>query len=176
MPSSQAGRLPRWLLAVGAAVVVTVAGSAAWALWPRSVGVAHARQYLNVSACLLTDPAGIAPGTPAAPVWAAMQSTSLATHVMVTYLADTGPADVRPMLNTLIQRQCGVIIATGTATAGVVAAGKANPHQRFLLVTAPGAAAVAGTPNTATVPAAGAPGRIDQLIRALAANAPPPGS
>ena len=176
MPSSQAGRLPRWLLAAGAAVVLAVAGIAAWALWPRPAAVAHARQYLDVSACLLTDPGGIAPGTPAAPVWAAMQSASLATHVMVTYLADTGPADIRPMLNTLIERQCGVIIATGTATPGVIAAGKANPHQRFLLVTTPGAAAVAGTPNTAIVPAAAAPGRIDQLIRALAANAPPPGS
>jgi hypothetical protein len=176
MPSSQAGRLPKWLLAAGAAVVVAVAGIAAWALWPRSATVAQARQYLDVSACLLTDPAGIAPGTPAAPVWAAMQSASLATHVKVTYLADTGPADARPMLNTLIERQCGVIIATGNVAAGVIAAGKANPHQRFLLVPAPGAAAAAGTPNTAIVPAADAPGRIDKMIRALAANAPPPGS
>jgi uncharacterized protein YgbK (DUF1537 family) len=88
----------------------------------------------------------------------------------------TCAADVRAMLNTLIQRQCGVIIATGTATAGVIAAGKANPHQRFLLVTAPGTAAVAGTQNTGAVSAAGAAGRINQVIRALAANAPPPGS
>jgi len=175
MPSSQAGRLPRWLLAAGAAVVVAV-GVAAWALWPRPAAVAQARHYLNVSACLLTDPAGITAGTPAAPVWAAMQSASLSTHVMVTYLADTGPTDVRPMLNTLIQRQCGVIIATGTATAGVIAAGKANPHQRFLLVATPGGAAVAVAPNTAIVPAASAPGRVNQMIRALAANAPPPGS
>ncbi len=177
MPSRHARRSPRWPLAAGAAVVmVAAAGLAAWAWWPRPAVVVQARQYLDVSACLLTDPAGITPGTPAAPVWAAMQSASLATHVMVTYLADTGPSDVRPMLNTLIQRQCGVIIATGAATAGVIAAGKASPHQRFLLVTAPGAAAVPGTPNTAVVSAAGAPGRINQMIRALAANAPPPGS
>ena len=175
MPSSQAGRLPRWLLAAGAAVLLAAAGVTAWALWPRPAAP-QARQYLNVSACLLTDPKGVGPGTPAAPVWAAMQSASLATHVMITYLPATRPADVKPMLNTLIQRQCGVIIATGTATGGVVEAGKANPHQRFLLVTAPGSAAPAATPNTTVVSMAAAPRRIDQAIRALAAHAPPPGS
>ena len=176
MPSSQAGRLPRWLLAAGAAVLLVVAGVMVWALRPRPPAAPHARQYLNVSACLLTDPKGVAPGTPAAPVWAAMQSASLATHVMVSYLPATGPADVKPMLNTLIQRQCGVIITTGPATAGVAETGKANPHQHFLLVTAPGSAAPAAAPNTTVVSAAGAPGRIDQVIRALAAHAPPPGS
>ena len=176
MPHSQAGRWPGWLLAAGVAALLAVAGVTAWALWPRPAAAPHARHYLNVSACLLTDPKGIVPGTPAAPVWAAMQSASLATHVMVSYLPATGPADVKPMLNTLIQRQCGVIIATGTATAGVIEAGKANPHQHFLLVAAPGSAAVAGTPNTAIVSTAAAPGRIDQAIRALASHAPPPGS
>ncbi len=175
MPSSQAVRVPRWLLAAGAATVLTVAGAAAWSWWPRPAAVAHARQYLNVSACLLTGPAGIAPGTPAAPVWAAMQSASLATHVMVSYLPDTGPADARPMLNTLIERRCGVIVATGTAASDVIAAGKANPGQHFLLVAAPGAAAAAGTRNTDIVSAADAPGRIDHAIRTLAANAPAPG-
>ncbi len=176
MPSNHARPAPRWPLAAGTAVVVAVAAGTAWALWPRPAAVAQTRHYLNVSACLLTDPAGITPGTAAAPVWAAMQSASLASHVMVTYLADTGPADIRPMLNTLIQRQCGVIIATGTATAGVIAAGKASPHQRFLLVTGSGATAEAGTQNTDTVSAAGAPGRINQVLGALAADAPPPGS
>ena len=176
MPHSQAGRWPGWLLAAGAAAVLAIAGVTAWMLWPRPAAAPQARQYLNVSACLLTDPKGVAPGTPAAPVWAAMQSASLATHVMVSYLPATGPADVKPMLNTLIQRQCGVIVATGTATAGVVEAGKANPHQLFLLVTAPGSAAPAATPNTTVVSMAAAPGRIDQAIRALAAHAPPPGS
>jgi hypothetical protein len=105
-----------------------------------------------------------------------MQSASLATHVMVTYLPDTGAADVGPMLNTLIGRQCGVIIATSEAAADVTAAGKANPQQHFLLVAAPSSPAVAGTANTVVVSQADAPGRIDRMIRALAANAPLPGS
>jgi hypothetical protein len=170
---TRTGRV-RIRLAAGAIAVAAAAG--AWALWPAPAQVPQARHYLNVSACLLTGPGGIAPGTPAAPVWTAMESASLATHVMVTYLSDTGPADVGPMLNTLIERQCGVIVATSDAATNVLAAGQANPHQHFLLVTAPGAAAVAGTPNTAVVPQAEAAGRIDTEIRSLAANAPSPGS
>jgi len=162
-----------WL---AAGVIAIAAAAAAWAIWPRSAAAPQARQYLDVSACLLTGPAGIAPGTPAAPVWAAMESASFATHVMVTYLPDTGPADVGPMLNTLIGRQCGVIIATADASADVAAAGKANPQQHFLLVAAPGAATAAGTANTVVVSQADAAGRINRMIHALAANAPLPGS
>jgi hypothetical protein len=170
---TRTGRV-RIQLAAGVIAIAVAAG--AWALWPAPAQVPQARHYLDVSACLLTGPGGIAPGTSAAPVWTAMESASLATHVMVTYLSDTGPADVGPMLNTLIERQCGVIVATSDAATNVIAAGQANPHQRFLLVTAPGAAAVAGTPNTVVVPEAEAAGRIDNVIRSLAANAPPPGS
>lgn len=167
------GRLRIWL-AGGAVVIAAVV--TAWGVWPSPAPAPQARHYLDLSACLLTGPGGIASGTPAAPVWAAMQSASLATHVMVSYLSDTGPADVQPMLNTLIERQCGVIVATSDASAGVIAAGKANPRQQFLLVAAAGAASVAGTPNTTVVSKADASGRIDQVIRTLAVNAPPPGS
>jgi hypothetical protein len=138
----QTGRV-RIGLAAGA--IAIAAAAAAWIVWPAPAQVPHARRYLDVSACLLTGPGGIAPGTPAAPVWTAMESASLATHVMVTYLSDTGRGDVGPMLNTLIERQCGVIVAAGDAAAAVITAGHANPQQHFVLVTAPGAAAVAGT-------------------------------
>lgn len=175
MSSNEAGRWPGWLLAVAAAAVLAVAGVVAWSVWPRPAPP-HARQYLSVSACLLTDQAGITAGSPAAPVWAAMQSASLATHVMVSYLPATGPRDVTPMLNTLVQRNCGVIIATGAASSAVLAAGKANPHQRFLLVAAPGPAAAAASGNTVVVSQSDAAGRIEQVIRSLAASAPPPAS
>lgn len=164
-----------WL---AAGVIVIAAAVVTWGVWPSpsSAPAPQARRYLDASACLLTGPSGIAAGTPAAPVWAAMRSASLATHVMVSYLSDTGPTDVEPMLNTLIQRQCGVIVATSDASTDVIAAGKANPHQQFLLVASPGAVAVTGAANTTVVSQADAAGRIDNAIRALAANAPPPGS
>lgn len=85
-------------------------------------------------------------------------------------------AAVLPMLNTLVQRNCGMILATGSASSQVLAAAKANPHQHFLLVTAPGTAAAAATSNTVVVSQADAAGRIGQVLRSLAASAPPPGS
>jgi hypothetical protein len=166
----------RMRVRLAAGVVVIAAATVAWGVWPSPSAAPQTRRYLDTSACLLTGPDGIVSGTPAAPVWAAMQSASLATHVMVSYLSDTGPANVGPMLNTLIERRCGVIVATGDASAGVAAAGKANPHQQFLLVATSGAAVVAGTSNTTVVSQADASGRIDQVIRTLAANAPPSGS
>lgn len=160
----KSGHLGGWL-AAGACVVA--AGAVTWALWPSNpVTAPQARHYLNVTACLLTDSRGIAPGTPGAPAWAAMQNASLATHVMVSYLPDSAPGDATVMLNTLVQRHCGVIITTGTAVRQVLAAARANPHQRFLLVADHPAAAPA--PNAAVVPAADAPQRIDQAIHALA--------
>jgi hypothetical protein len=98
-----------------------------------------------------------------------MQNASLATHVMVSYLPDSGPGNATVMINTLVQRHCGVIITTGTAASQVLAAAKANPHQRFLLVAKhPAAAAM---PNAVVVMAADAPQRIDQAIHTLASAA-----
>lgn len=158
------GRL--WL-ALGISVVL-VAGVAAWALRPHPSAGPQARSYLDVTACLLTDPKGVEPGAQAAPVWASMQAASLSTRVMISYLPDTGPADVPVLLNTLIGRQCGVIITVGASPAQVITAAKVNPRQRFLLVASSGA--VPATPlNITVVSAANAAGRIDQAMRSLAA-------
>jgi hypothetical protein len=182
----------RWLVpgaSVVAAAVVTawviaaVTGSPLWPFGssrPHAAGP-HARVYLNATACLLTDPGGIAPGTPGAPAWRAMQAASLATHVMVSYLPDTGPGDAGVMLSTLAQRRCGVIIATGIPAAKVIKAARAQRRQKFLLVVSPGHAspghaAPAGPPNAVIVSSAGAPARIDQAIRALAGQARASGS
>jgi hypothetical protein len=160
------GTVRIWLVLM--ALVAAVAGAAAWLVWPRPAPVPQARQYLNVSACLLTDSRGVVPGTPAAPVWAAMESASTATHVMVSYLPDTGPADVTPMLSTLIQRQCGVIITTAADASQVISAAKADPGQHFLLITATGAVTTAAPENATIVSSAAAADRIDQTIHALA--------
>jgi hypothetical protein len=159
-------RMKRWF---ALAVVIAIA-AAGWMMWPRHSAAPRARQYLNVSACLLTDQAGVNPGTPGASVWAAMESASLATHVMVSYLPDTGPTDITPMLNTLVQRKCAVIITAGAEASQVIGTARANPHQHFLLVAAgPGAAPAA--PNTIIVTPAAASARIGQVIHALAAQA-----
>jgi hypothetical protein len=129
----------------------------------------QARQYLNVSACLLTDASGVVPGTPAAPAWTAMQSASLATRVMVSYLSGTGPSDVSSMLSTLAQRKCGLIITTAAAAGQAVSAARAYPRQQFLIVAAGGAVAV--PPNAVLVAPAAAPARIAQAIHALSAQA-----
>lgn len=168
------GRPAKIRLAVG----VAVAGAAAMVVLAivlvsaksTKAPAAHARVYLNTTACLLTNPSGVAPGGPGAPVWAAMEKASVTTHVMVSYLPATGPAAVPGLLNSLVERRCGVIIATGTAPGRVAAAAKANPGQRFILVVAPGMAAGKLTPNAQAVSAAEAAARIDQVIRALASR------
>jgi hypothetical protein len=159
-----------WLWLAAVACAVAAAALAGWALRPRPAAVPQARQYLDVSACLLTDPRGVVPGSAGAPVWASMEQTSLATHVMVSYLPAMMPANVPVLLNTLAQRRCGVIITSGAAPAQVAKAAQANPGQRFLAVTSAGPA-VPMPANAAVVSAAAAPVRIDQALRALAAAA-----
>jgi hypothetical protein len=153
------------VLAAGVIAAITGSGSNQQSAGPQ------ARHYLNATACLLTDSKGIMLGAPGAPAWKAMQSASLATHVMVSYLPDTGPGAASVMLSTLMERKCGVIITAGAPATAVVRAAKSDRHQEFVLVAAPGAANQAGAPNLAVVSPARAPGRIDQAIRALAAQA-----
>jgi hypothetical protein len=109
-------------------------------------------------------------GAPAAPAWTAMEKASLASHVMVSYLSAAAPADVTVLLNTLVQRQCGVIITDGASPAQVAPAARANPRQRFVLV-ASSSAGGAVPANAVVVSTAAAPARIDQALRALAAAA-----
>src|SRR6185437_15204171 len=171
-------RLTAGTMMVGAAILAAgvVAASTSSVHWPfgnhqQSAGPQAPRRYLNATACLLTDRSGITPGAPGAPAWKAMQSASLVTHVMVSYLPDTGPATAPVMLGTLMERKCGVIITAGAPAAAVFKAAKADRHQEFVLVGAPGTASPAGMPNLVVVSSAAAPGRIDQAIRALASRA-----
>lgn len=168
-PSRPERKRARALWLASGACVLVAAGLAVWGLRPAPATAPQARRYLNVSACLLTSPAGIAPGTPAAPLWAAMQTDSLATHVMVSYLPDTGLADAAAMLNTLAERRCGVIVITASAAPGlVISVARANPGQQFLLVSSSYSGQSAPR-NAAVITPASAPARISQAIRALAA-------
>jgi hypothetical protein len=163
---------------IRAAIVAAVAPAAVfvtvWAVWLRSatVAVPRAQQYLDVSACLLTGPGGVAQGTAGGQVWQAMQSASLASHVMVSYLPVARPADVPTLLNALVERRCGVIVVTGASRVQVASAAKANPGRHFILVTSSTVAGPTVVPANATVvPAADASGRIDQEVAALAGTA-----
>ena len=169
--------LSKAVVAAAAGVAVSAAVIAAWVLWPGSgsgSGSANAagpqaRQYLDASACLLTGSSGVSPGTAGAQAWDAMESASLASHVMVSHLPSAEPADVPVLLNTLIERECGVIVVTGASQNQVTSAARANPGRHFILVTGGTATgSVAVLPNAVTVSAARASGRINQEVLALA--------
>ena len=127
--------LRRWWFWAGAGVVLVALVS--WVVWPRSTPAPRARPYLAYTACLLTDAQGVA-GADAVPVWAGMQDASLATHAKVEYLPVLGEdtvANARPYLASLLQRQCAMVIAVGTAEVGAVRAdASAHPQVRFVSV------------------------------------------
>lgn len=167
-----AGTVVIGAVVLAAGVVAAVTSSVHWPFGNQQQSARpRARQYLNATACLLTDSRGITLGAPGAPAWKAMQSASLATHVMVSYLPATGPATASVLLSTLIERKCGVIIATGAPAADVVRAAKSDRHQEFVLIAAPGTASPPGAPNLVVVSPAGASARIGQALRALASQA-----
>ncbi|MEU9399230.1 BMP family ABC transporter substrate-binding protein [Streptomyces sp. NPDC048242] len=120
---------------------VVLAGVAGVCLWPASESggeLPTARVYRDVDACLLADSRGVAPGVPAAPVWAGMQEASRATRARVSFLSAMGPdtqANVVPYVNSLVQEHCSVVVAVGSAE--VRAARSVAPHQkgvRFVVV------------------------------------------
>ena len=162
--------LVRAAAVAAAAAALVVVG---WLLWPRpAVPAPTTRQYLDTSACLLTGPDGVTPGTPGARVWQAIESASVASRVMVSYLPVARPADASAMLNTLVERKCGVIVVMDASRVQVASTAKANPGQRFILIassTVAGPAVV--PPNAVVVPAADASGYIDQAVMALAGTA-----
>jgi hypothetical protein len=157
-------------VAVAAAVLFIVG----LMLWPRPAAVTapSTRQYLDTSACLLTGADGVTPGTPGARVWQEIESASAASRVMVSYLPVAVPADASAMLNTLVERRCGVIIVMDASRIQVASAAKANPGHQFILITSSTSAGPAAVPpNAVVVPAAGASRYIDQAVSALSGTA-----
>ncbi|GGR98466.1 hypothetical protein GCM10010169_48820 [Micromonospora fulviviridis] len=129
-------------LALAALGLLLVAVTAVWVLWPEPEP--RQREYLNVTACLLTDRSGIS-GDSAKPVWAAMQEASVSSLVKVQYLAVNGPQTVdnaRSHVASLAGSQCGLVIAAGPAQIdAVVAAAPTFPQVRFITVGGSAAAA-----------------------------------
>jgi hypothetical protein len=128
-----------WIAAAAAATALAVA-LIAWLAWPSTPavpGASRVRQYTDARACLLTGSSGISAG-PAASAWAGMRDASLATRAMVSFQPAVGPpsADATaPYLDSLAQRQCGVIVAVGHGPVAAVAADAARFTQiRFFVV------------------------------------------
>ncbi|WP_165965168.1 BMP family ABC transporter substrate-binding protein [Actinomadura bangladeshensis] len=150
---------PKWRAAIAAALAAVVAAGV-WLALPTPSDEPRARQYLAFKACLLTDSHGIA-GKEAAPVWEGMRRASLKTHAKIQYLAVPDPATVanaRPYLASLVQRQCGVIIAAGELATDTVTANARNfATAHFVVLGTAGAAEnvravrVSGTPVAAAV-------------------------
>ncbi|MEO3928589.1 hypothetical protein ABGB07_32725 [Micromonosporaceae bacterium B7E4] len=123
---------PRWIGLTTA--VAVIAGLTTWALWPDPP---RQREYLDATACLLTDESGVT-AEPAATVWTTMQEASAASLVRVQYLPVNGPQTTQNAtvyLNSLASRRCGAIIAVGQAPVDATAdvAGK-HPEVRFMIV------------------------------------------
>lgn len=145
---------PKWRAAL-VAVLAAVVAACVWLALPAPSDEPRARQYLAFKACLLTDSHGIA-GKEAAPVWEGMRRASLKTHAKIQYLAVPDPATVanaRPYLASLVQRDCGVIIAAGDlATDTVTANARSFTKAHFVVLGKAGTAA-----NVRAVATSGAP-------------------
>ncbi|MFJ4826204.1 BMP family ABC transporter substrate-binding protein [Streptomyces bacillaris] len=154
-------RRGRWV--TGGLVVVALAVVAGAVLFPgEEPGPpdSRAREYRDVNSCLLTGEQGVTAGTPAAPVWAGMQKASLETRTRVSYVPVMGEQSVQnalPHLNSLLQRQCAVVVAVGDSQVEA-ARSEAGSHRaiRFVVVAGPEGAkgegtAAQGTPANVTV-------------------------
>lgn len=104
------------VIALAIVAALAAGGAAIWLLQPEPAAEPpRARQYLDFTACLLTDEHGIQ-SPQAAPIWAGMQDASLATHAKIQYLSVTGPQTVdnaAAFLASLTQRHCNLVFATG---------------------------------------------------------------
>ncbi|WP_285560061.1 hypothetical protein [Actinoplanes regularis] len=134
LPQTLLTRGRRRVAAAGLLVAV-VAGITTWTLWPDPEP--RQREYLDATACLLTDQNGVTK-EPATSVWTTMQQISTTTLVRVQNLSVAGPqtaANAEGFANSLTGGQCQVIIAVGDSqiTAATKVAGM-NPQARFITI------------------------------------------
>lgn len=131
--SITAGHRARWTAGGVAAAVAVALGL--WALWPESPP--RQRDYLDATACLLTDDRGVIT-EPAASIWATMQAVSADTLVRVQNLRVTGPQTAENAeihLTSLTAARCGTVLAVGTAPIAAVQRKAASfPDTPFLTV------------------------------------------
>lgn len=157
------------MIALVIALACVVAGVVTWALWPDPP---RQREYVDATACLLTDEKGIV-GT-AEPVWSAMRETSVTSLVRVQYLQVNGPqtaANASAYLASLSAGRCGAVIAVGQAQVdAVTAAAGSHPEVRFATVGGGTPAANVQVIDTAAPDALRT--AVKELVDALADGAP----
>jgi hypothetical protein len=154
-----------WLIGAGAVIIAAVL---LVVLWPspttRTLPPTRARQYLAFDACLLTGAQGLA-DPDVGPVWAGMQDASLATRAKVSYLAVAGPqtlGNAEPYANTLLQRQCSLVIGVGQSQVDAVeAVAKTHPNALFAVLSA------TTTVNNVTAVAPGTPSAVRESTAAM---------
>jgi len=143
------------VVAGGAAVLLAVLGGLTVALWPEPGPAARARQYRDVTACLLTGSAGVTT-VEAAPVWAGMREASEGTGVKVRFLEVDGAQtaeNAAGYLAGLLGGGCDVTFAVGQAPGvALTEAAVRYPRSRFVLVTAAATSATTAATATATTP------------------------
>jgi basic membrane lipoprotein Med (substrate-binding protein (PBP1-ABC) superfamily) len=158
-----------WFLAVMFAGLVAVAiAGLTWPSSPAAPGADRVRQYAaDLRACLLTGATGVSDPLAGA-AWAGLQSASESNRAMVSYLPVPGamsPASVQPYLASLVQRQCGVIVAVGAAQSAAASSAAARFRQvRFIAVTSnPVSSSVL---RISPVPAAHVPASVEAAVSA----------
>jgi hypothetical protein len=128
-----AARRP-WQTSVGAGIgLVAVIGFLTWALWPEAP---RQREYLDATACLLTDNNGLT-AAPADSVWPTMQDISDTTLVRVQHQRTDGPQTTENAIThlaTLAYTGCQTIVATGKAPIDAVAA-RAGSYPKVTFIT-----------------------------------------
>ncbi len=132
------GRADRLVLGASALfLALVVAGSLVWVgVSGGAARASRARRYLTFTACLVTGSQGVASGE-AAVVWAGMEQASVATRVQVEFLpvkVGSSAAAAVPYVDGLLQRRCGVVIATGAAQVAALDAAAAGGPSAVLAV------------------------------------------
>jgi hypothetical protein len=159
-------QLPRWIPTSRRSVLVTagvgvavVAGLLTWALWPEPP---RQREYLDATACLLTDEQGVT-ADPARPVWKAMQAASVTSLVRVQNLQVMGPQtaeNAAAHLASMTGGGCGAILAVGPAPIEAVTR-SAGGHRDIRFLTVGGGTAA----DNIQVLDAGAPEALQKTIQ-----------
>lgn len=159
-PAERGGTLRWWraldgswrVVIVGSIALLVAAGVMVGLLGGSGGGGAapRVRQYLAFTACLLTGPDGVADSL-AATAWRGLEQASLRTRAQVQYLpvmSGTTAGAAAPVLESLIVRHCGLVIAAGAAQVAAVEQAAQRYRSVRFAVLGRGAAG----PNVAVVP------------------------